>query len=371
MRGTDQKTTHLFSYIDIESRIHAKHPLRLIRGVVNDALLALSPEFERLYAREGRPSIPPEQLLRALLLQAFYSIRSERLLMEQMAFNSLYKWFVGLNPDDPVWDASTFAKNRDRLLEAEVAAKLLKAVVTHPRVKRLMSKEHFSVDGTLIDAWASMKSFRRKDGEDDDAGSSGGGGSNGDRNFRGERRSNETHESRTDPEARLFRKGRGKESRLCYMGHALMENRNGLVVDGCLSRASGTAEREAALEMLDRVRPEKRRITLAGDKGYDVSDFVTELRARNVTPHIAVQGHRTKNGKPRKTVIDRRTTRHDGYRVSQKVRKRVEEIFGWTKSSAGAAKTKFRGKDRVEAGFLLGLSAYNLIRLPKLLEAPA
>jgi len=369
MRGTDEKTTQLFSYIDIESRIHAKHPLRLIREVVSDALLTLSPEFERLYAREGRPSIPPEQLLRALLLQAFYSIRSERLLMEQMAFNSLYKWFVGLNPDDRVWDASVFAKNRDRLLEAEVAAKLLKAVVDHPRVKRLMSKDHFSVDGTLIDAWASMKSFRRKDGEED-AGDTEGGGSNEDCNFRGKRRSNETHESRTDPEARLFRKGNGKESRLCYMGHALMENRNGLVVDGCLSRASGTAEREAALEMLDRGQPEKRRITLAGDKGYDVSDFVKELRARNITPHIAVQGHKTKNGKTRKTAIDRRTTRHAGYRVSQRVRKRVEEIFGWTKSSAGAAKTRFRGKDRVEAAFLLGLSAYNLIRLPKLLEAP-
>lgn len=368
MRGDDGKNKELFSYIDIESRIHTKHPLRLIREVVNDALVSLSPEFERLYAREGRPSIPPERLLRALLLQAFYSIRSERLLMEQMEFNSLYKWFVGLNPDDPVWDASVFAKNRDRLLEAEVASKLLKAVVDHPRVKRLMSKEHFSVDGTLIDAWASMKSFRRKDGEDED----GGPGGNAERNFRGEKRSNETHESRTDPDARLFRKGNGKESRLCYIGHALMENRNGLVVEGCLSRASGTAEREAALAMIDRQRAHRgsKRITLAGDKLYDVRDFIGELRARNVTPHIAIDGHVTKSGKTRKTAIDRRTTRHPGYALSQRIRKRVEEIFGWCKGSAGMAKTKFRGTARVEAAFLLGLSAYNLIRLPKLLEAP-
>jgi transposase len=367
MRGEDRKNKELFSYIDIESRIHAKHPLRLIREVVNDALLKLSPEFERLYAREGRPSIPPERLLRALLLQAFYSIRSERLLMEQMEFNSLYKWFVGLNPDDPVWDASTFAKNRDRLLEAEVAAKLLKAVVDHARVKRLMSKEHFSVDGTLIDAWASMKSFRRKDGSDEDGGS----GGNGERDFRGEKRSNETHESRTDPDARLFRKGNGKESRLCYIGHALMENRNGLVVDGCLSRASGTAEREAALAMIDRQRESRgwKRMTLAGDKLYDVWDFIKALRERNVTPHIAIDGHVTSSGKRRKTAIDRRTTRHPGYRISQTVRKRVEEIFGWGKGSAGMAKTKFRGTARAQEAFLLGLSAYNLIRLPKLLES--
>ena len=367
MRGEDRKNGELFSYIDIESRIHAKHPLRLIREVVNDALLRLSPEFERLYAREGRPSIPPERLLRALLLQAFYSIRSERLLMEQMEFNSLYKWFVGLNPDDRVWDASTFAKNRDRLLEAEVAAKLLRAVIDHPRVKRLLSKEHFSVDGTLIDAWASMKSFRRKDGSDED----GDPGGNGARNFRAEKRSNETHESRTDPDARLFRKGNGKEARLCYIGHALMENRHGLVVDGCLTQATGKAEREAALTMIDRQRAARgsRRITLAGDKLYDSWDFVKALQARKVTPHIAIQGHKTKTGKTRKTAIDGRTTRHAGYAISQRVRKRIEEIFGWGKSSAGMGKTKFRGTTRVQEAFLLGLSAYNLIRLPKLLGA--
>lgn len=367
MRGADRSNGPLFSYIDIESRIHAKHPLRLIREVVNDALAGLSHEFEKLYSHEGRPSIPPERLLRALLLQAFYSIRSERLLMEQMEFNSLYKWFVGLNPDDAVWDASAFCKNRDRFLEADISVQLLQGVIGHPRVKRLLSKEHFSVDGTLIDAWASMKSFRRKDGFDDDAGP----GRNGERDFRDATRSNETHASTTDPEARLYRKGKGKESRLCYMGHALMENRSGLAVAGCLTQATGHAEREAALAMLSQHRTGKRRISLAGDKGYDASAFVRELQARNITPHIAIQGHLSKTGKRRKTAMDGRTTRHPGYALSQIVRKRIEEIFGWAKSSAGMAKTKFKGTKRVAACFVLGLTAYNLIRLPKLLAAPA
>lgn len=367
MRGEDRSNGPLFSYIDIESRIHAKHPLRLIREVVNDALAGLSCEFEKLYAREGRPSIPPERLLRALLLQAFYSIRSERLLMEQMEFNGLYKWFVGLNPDDAVWDASTFCKNRDRLLEADMAVKLLQGVISHPRVKRLLSREHFSVDGTLIDAWASMKSFRRRDGGDDDAPP----GRNAERGFRDAKRSNETHASTTDPDARLYRKGKGKESRLCYMGHALMENRSGLAVAGCLTQATGHAEREAALAMLTQHRKGQRRISLAGDKGYDATEFVRELQARKVTPHIAIQGYATKTGKRRKTAIDGRTTRHPGYAISQIVRKRIEEIFGWAKSSAGMAKTKFRGTKRVAASFILVLTAYNLIRLPKLLAAPA
>jgi len=367
MRGADRSNGQLFSYIDIESRIHAKHPLRLIREVVNDALAGLSAEFEKLYSHEGRPSIPPERLLRALLLQAFYSIRSERLLMEQMEFNSLYKWFVGLNPDDAVWDASAFCKNRDRFLEADISVQLLQGVIGHPRVKRLLSKEHFSVDGTLIDAWASMKSFRRRDGFDDDAGP----GRNGERGWRDAKRSNETHASTTDPEARLYRKGKSKESRLCYMGHALMENRSGLAVAGCLTQATGHAEREAALAMLAQRRTGKRRISLAGDKGYDALAFVHELQARNITPHIAIQGHLTKTGKRRKTAMDGRTTRHPGYAISQIVRKRIEEIFGWTKSSAGMAKTKFKGTKRVAACFMLGLTAYNLIRLPKLLVAPA
>jgi transposase len=365
MRGEDRTSSQLFSYIDIESRIHEKHPLRLIREVVNDALAGLSPEFGRLYAHEGRPSIPPERLLRALLLQAFYSIRSERLLMEQMEFNALYKWFVGLNPDDAVWDASTFCKNRDRLLQSNVGVKLLQAVISHPRVKRLLGKDHFSVDGTLIDAWASMKSFRHKDGGDDE----GGPGRNGERDYHGEKRTNETHESTTDPDARLYRKGAGKESRLCYMGHVLMENRHGLAVAGCLTQASGTAEREAALVMTGRYRKGKRRITLGGDKHFDSFDFVKELQNRNITPHIAIDGHITKTGKTRKTAIDRRTTRHAGYGISQTIRKRIEEIFGWIKSSAGMEQTKFRGTPRVAASFMLALTAYNLIRLPGLLES--
>ncbi|MGH3054054.1 MAG: IS5 family transposase [Gaiellaceae bacterium] len=369
MRGEDRSNGQLFSYVSIEDRIHEKHPLRLIREVVNEALASMSREFDAVYADDGRPSIPPERLLRALLLQAFYSIRSERLLMEQMEFNTLYRWFVGLDPDAPVWDASVFAKNRDRLLEAAIASKFLAAIIAHPRVRRLLSKDHFTVDGTMIDAFASMKSFRRKDGGDDDPDAPGG---NGTRNFRAERRSNETHESTTDKDARLFRKGNGKESRLCYLGHALMENRNGLVVEAELTRATGTAECEAALAMIDRHRPftpgkAHRRITLGGDKGFDRWGFVSALKERKVTPHIAVQGHLSKTGKPRKTAVDARTQRHSGYRVSQIVRKRVEEIFGWTKYAAGQAQTKFRGLKRVAASFIFTVTAYNLIRLPKLL----
>lgn len=369
MRGDDRMNGQLFSYVSVEDRIHAKHPLRLIREVVNDCLASMSGDFDALYASDGRPSIAPERLLRALLLQAFYAIRSERQLMEQMQFNLLYKWFVGLGPDEKVWDASVFAKNRDRLLEAEAAAKLLARIVAHPRVRRLLSKDHFTVDGTMIEAFASMKSFRRKDGEDED----GDPGGNGARNFRGEKRTNETHESATDKDARLFRKGAGKESRLCYLGHVLMENRNGLAVEAELTPATGTAECEAALAMVDRKRPftpgkAHRRITLGGDKGFDRWDFVSALKERKITPHIAVQGHVSKTGKTRKTAVDARTSRHPGYAVSQIVRKRVEEIFGWTKYASGQAKTKFRGLKRVAASFTLTIAAYNLIRLPKLLE---
>lgn len=367
MRGEDGSSGSLFSYVDLEARVPAKHPLRLIRRIVNDVLISLSSDFEALYSHTGRPSIPPEQLLRALLLQAFYSIRSERQLMEQLEFNLLFRWFVGLGIDDAVWDASTFCHNRDRLLEAEVSAMLLRGVVEHRKVRRLLSRDHFSVDGTLIEAWASMKSFRPKGDDDDDAPP----GRNAERDFRGRKRSNESHASTTDPDARLYRKGDGKESRLCYMGHALMENRNGLVVTGALSRAGGTAEREAALEMLGRRRPGGRRITLGADKAYDVTPFVGDLRARKVTPHIAIDGHLTKTGKRRKTAVDGRTTHHAGYAVSQRCRKRIEEVFGWVKVSAGQAKTKFRGRDRVASQFILALAAYNLIRLPRLLaETP-
>ena len=363
MRGTDQQSGSLFSYVDIEARVPAGHPLRRIRELVNTALAKLDERFSGLYAREGRPSIPPERLIRASLLQLLYSIRSERQLMERMEFDLLFRWFVGLGIDDPVWDHSVFSKNRDRLLTTEIAQEFLAGLLSDPKVKRLLSHEHFSVDGTLLKAWASMKSFQPK------GGGSSGSGRNGERNFRGEKRSNKTHASTTDPDARLYRKGDGQESRLCYMGHAVMENRNGLAISGEVTHASGTAEREAALSWLDQRRT-KRRITLGGDKAYDVFDFIEVLKERNVTPHIAVNGNIRWNGIPRKTAIDRRTTRHAGYGISQCIRKRIEEIFGWTKAIGGLAQVKVRGLAKVKAVFLFGLAAYNLIRLPKLLQIP-
>ena len=370
MRGEDRSSGTLFSYVDLEARVPLTHPLRLIGEIVNDVLVSLSADFTSAYSAIGRPSIPPEQLLRALLLQAFYSIRSERQLMEQLEFNMLFRWFVGLGLDDLVWDATVFCHNRDRLLEADVSAKLLNGVIEHKKVRRLLSRDHFSVDGTLIDAWASMKSFRPKGGGDDGNGS--GSGRNQERDFHRHKRSNETHESTTDTDARLYRKGNGRESKICFMGHAFMENRNGLAVGGGVSLATGTAEREEALAMIDKHRPMdgkggKRRITLAGDKGFDVAAFIDDLRERKVTPHIAIQDHLTKTGKRRKTKIDGRTTRHAGYAASQRIRKRIEEIFGWVKVQGGQDKTKFRGRQRVDASFTLALAAYNLIRLPKLL----
>jgi transposase len=368
MRGSDERSGLLFSYVDLEARVRGDHPLRTIREIANGALSDLSRAFSMLYTDFGRPSIAPEKLLRAMLLQAFYGIRSERQLMERLEFDLLFRWFVGLGVDDPVWDHSTFSKNRDRLLEGEIAAKFLAAVLAQPKVKRLLSSDHFSVDGTLIEAWASIKSFRRKDGEDND---SQGPGRNAERNFHQEKRSNETHRSTTDPDARLYKKGDGQPAKLCYMGHALMENRHGLAVGGGVSQASGTAEREKALELIDSRGRRSRRITLGADKGYDVTPFVHDLRARSVTPHIAIDGHLSKTGKRRKTAVDRRTTRHAGYDVSQRCRKRIEEVFGWIKGSAGLAKVKLRGRDRVDATFTLALAAYNLIRLPKLLGAVA
>jgi transposase len=369
MRGSDERSGSLFSYVDLEARVRGDHPLRTIREIANAALTELSREFASLYTDFGRPSIAPEKLLRAMLLQAFYGIRSERQLMERLEFDLLFRWFVGLGVDDPVWDHSTFSKNRDRLLEGEIAAKFLAAVLAQPKVKRLLSSDHFSVDGTLIEAWASIKSFRRKDGSDDDRQ---GPGRNSERSFHKEKRSNETHQSTTDPEAKLYRKGDGQPAKLCYMGHALMENRHGLAVGGGISQATGTAERDKALELIDDYRGEcERRMTLGADKAYDVTPFVHELRGRSVTPHIAIDGHLTKTGKRRKTAIDGRTTRHVGYDISQRCRKRIEEIFGWIKSSAGLAKVKLRGRERVDAAFTLALAAYNLVRLPKLLVAPA
>ncbi|MDT7953979.1 MAG: IS5 family transposase [Acetobacteraceae bacterium] len=365
MRGSDARSGALFSYVDLEQRVRKDHPLRVIRTIADASLEALSADFSELYAaRMGRPSIAPERLLRAMLLQAFYGIRSERQLMERMEYDLLFRWFVGLGIDDGVWDHSTFSKNRDRLLEGEIPAKFLQAVLRQPRVKRLISTDHFSVDGTMIEAWASMKSFRRKDGTDQGGD---GPGRNAERNFHGEARSNDTHESATDPEARLYRKGRGQPAKLCYLGHALMENRNGLAVGGTVTLASGFAEREAALHLLD-AREGRGRASLGADKAYDARQFIGALRARRITPHIAVNGHRRPDGSLRPTAMAKTTLRSPAYGLSQRARKRIEEIFGWMKSSAGLAKVKLRGRARVDAAFTLALAAYNLVRLPKLLE---
>jgi transposase len=371
MRGEDVQTAALFSYVSCEARVPAEHPLRVIRAIVDEALVVLSDGLDALYSANGRPSIAPEKLLRALLLQAFFGIRSERQLMQQLDYNLMFRWFVGLSVDAPVWDASSFSKNRDRLLEGDIARQLLAAVITQPRVKALMSDEHFSVDGTLIQAWASHKSFQPKAGaasDETDKPPSGGGsaGRNAERDWRGMPRSNATHASTTDPDARLARKSDGQSSILAYAGHVLMENRNGLVRDACLTRASGTAERDAALAMLDR-RAGGRRITLGADKGYDVADFIRQVRQRRVTPHIAADRRVSRHGVMRHSEIDARTTRHAGYAVSQRIRKRIEEVFGWTKSAAGIRQTKFRGIARVGWAFSLAAAAYNLVRLPRLL----
>jgi transposase len=339
MRGSDAATGSLFSYVDLEARVPKQHPLRPIRRLADAALGELWADFERLYAPLGRPSIPPERLIRALLLQAFYSIRSERQLMEQLGYNLLFRWFVGLGIDDPVWDVTVFTKNRDRLLEGEVAKRLLAAVLNQAEVKGLLSDEHFSVDGTLIQAWASMKSFRPKDGSGEPPAP----GRNGERDFHGEKRSNATHASTSDPEARLFRKGRGKEAKLCFMGHALMENRHGLVVDSLVSGATGTAERDEARGMVEAM-PGRHRITLGADKHFDTQGFVAGVRALNATPHVA------QNTTNRRSAIDGRTTRHPGYALSQRARKRIEEAFGWIKEVALLRRARHRGKDRGSAG---------------------
>jgi transposase len=363
MRGGDDQTGELFSYVDLEARVRQNHPLRAIRGIVNEALATLAEDLTALYSPIGRPSIPPEKLLRAMLLQAFYSIRSERLLMERLEYDLLFRWFVGIGVDDPAWDHSVFSKNRDRLLEGDIAAKFLDAVLVQPRVKRLLSSDHFSVDGTLIEAWASMKSVKPKGGSGNPPPE--GGGRNAEADFHGQKRTNETHGSTTDPDARLYRKGKGKEAKLCFMGHGLMENRHGLLVDACLTLADGHAERVAALHMVEPHADRSRPITLGADKGYDTQDFVNELRSMKVTPHVA------QNTSGRRSAIDGRTTRHGGYAVSQRIRKRIEEAFGWIKTVACQDKTKFRGRDRVGWAFTFAAAAYNLVRLPKLLTAPA
>jgi transposase len=361
MRGADGRSGELFSYVDLEQRVPSKHPLRLVRTVVNDVLAALDGDFAKAYAQGGRPSIPPERLLRALLLQAFYTIRSERQLMEQLDYNLLYRWFVGLGVDDPVWVPTVFTKNRDRLLEADVARKFLAELMDHKELRGLLSDEHFSVDGTQIAAWASMKSFTAKDGSSDPPGP----GRNGERDFHGEKRGNATHASTTDPEAQLYKKGPGKEAKLSFMGHALMENRSGLIVAATVTKATGTAEREAAEVMIVRRSPGVRRLTLGGDKGYDAASFVADMRALNVTPHIA------QNTSGRRSALDARTTRHPGYAASQRIRKRIEEPFGWGKTIGGLARPMLRGVQKLGFKFTLTMASYNLIRLPKLLGATA
>ena len=360
MRGDDQQQSHIFSYLSPEMRVRKDHPLRAIRAMVDEILTQLSRRFDTMYARVGRPSIAPEKLLRAQLLQMLYSIRSERLLMEEIDYNLLFRWFVGLNADDEVWDATTFTKNRDRLLEADVAKEFLARVVAQAREKGLTSDEHFSVDGTLLEAWASAKSFQAKDEKQspppDDPG-------NPTVNFRGERRSNETHESKTDPEALLARKSEGKESRLSYSGNLLVENRHGLIVDAEVFQANGTAERDAALIMMERL-PGTQPLTVAGDKGFDTFGFVEECRNLNVTPHVA-QNLGRRGG----SAIDGRTTRHSGYAISQRKRKRIEECFGWLKTIALLRKVRHRGVCKVHWIFTLACAAYNLVRMRNLAAA--
>ena len=390
MRGSDEATGSLFSYVDLEERVPARHPLRKIRAVVNDALRSLDGDFDRLYAGEGRPSIAPERLIRASLLQILYSIRSERQLMEQMDYNLLLRWFVGLGIDDAVWVPTVFTKNRDRLLTTEMSRKIMAAILAHREVAPLLSDDHLSVDGTLVKAWASMKSFQAKESASSDGGDDPGDppdtnapptsspdqstaepnpmtrptrrNRNAEVDFRGERRSNATHASTTDPEARLFKKSPGTGAMLCFMGHSLMENRSGLIVQAELTQADGHVERRAAIGMLHRHSPgSTRRLTLAADRGYDSADFVVELRQMVVTPHVA--------RKSRHSAIDGRTTRHHGYAKSQRCRKKIEEPFGWVKTVGGMAQTLYRGIECVRVRFTLAMAACNLARLPKLLAA--
>ncbi len=354
MRGEDAGRVAVFSYVSPEQRVPKEHPLRPLLRIVNDVLGRMSPLFEKLYSHTGRPSIPPEKLLRALLLQVLYTIRSERMLMEQLDYNLLFRWFVGLNMDDLVWDATVFTKNRDRVLGGEVAKVFFEEVLAEARRRSLLSDEHFTVDGTLIEAWASHKSFKPKDQSDSDEG-----GSNPSVDFRRQRRTNDTHASRTDPEARLYKKSKGAESRLCYMGHLMIDNRHGLATNACVTIASGTAEREAAVQMAGEI-PGRGRVTLAADKGYDTRDCIRKLRDRNITPHVA------QNDTNRRSAIDRRTTRHPGYTVSQKKRKLVEQMFGWAKTVGLMRKTRHRGTQRVDWMFIFTAAAFNLVRMRNL-----
>ena len=355
MRGDDQQQSNVFSYVNLEDRVPTDHPLRPIRTAVDQVLKAMSREFDQLYAEGGRASIAPERLLRALLLQVFYSIRSERMLMEQLEYNLLFRWFVGLEMDEPVWNHSTFSKNRDRLLNQDVARSFFARV--REQARPYMSDEHFTVDGTLIEAWASQKSFRKKDGND--------AGEGGD--FHGHKRRNQTHASRTDPDAKLYRKGQGQEARLSYLGHVLTENRHGLIADAMVTEADGRAEREAALLMVhDRWKRGEPIRTVGADKAYDTREFVKLLREMQVRPHVAQNGNRAGG-----SAIDARTTRHSGYEISQRRRPWIERAFGWMKSVGGIRKVKLRGLRKVGWLFLMTAAAFNLWRIPKLSAALA
>jgi transposase len=360
MRGDRREEDDLFSYTPLEDRVPADHPLRVIRKFVDPALAELSPRFDSIYAKTGRPSIPPEQLLRALLLQVLYTIRSERMLCEQLQYNLLFRWFVGLGMEGKVWVPTVFTKNRDRLLEGEIAEAFFTAVLAEARKHGWLSDDHFTVDGTLLEAWASHKSFQPKTARRPGRRAK---GRNPSRNFRGEQRRNDTHESRTDPDARLARKSNGQESKLAYQANVLMENRNGLILDTEVRIATGTAEREAALHMVDRLPPTKRRRTLGADKGYDTQDFVRQLRARNITPHVA------QNDRGRRSAIDDRTTRHAGYAVSQRKRKLVEQTFGWDKTVGLMRKLRHRGLGLVKWMFTFTNAVYNLVRMRTLAGA--
>jgi transposase len=359
MRGQDHQQSDIFSYLSPEQRVRNDHPLRAIRAMADQALRNMSERFDDMYAKTGRPSIPPEKLLRAQLIQMLYSVRSERLLMEEIDYSVLYRWFVGMNLDEPVWDVTVFTKNRDRLLDGDVAREFLGEVVKQAQAKDLTSDEHFTVDGTLIEAWASLKSFQRKDQDKTPPDDSG----NPTVDFHGEKRSNETHESTTDPDALWARKGSGKEAKLSYNGNLLTENRNGLIVNTEILQANGTAERDAALLMLEQV-PGVDRITVGGDKAYDTRDFVAECRNLKVTPQVA-QNTKRSGG----SAIDGRTTRHSGYEVSQKKRKRIEECFGWLKTIALMRKVRHRGLEKVGWVFTFAAAAYNLVRMKNLLAA--
>lgn len=354
MRGEESGQGKLFSFVSVEERVPASHPLRKVRELVDAALARMSADFDRMYSSEGRPSIPPEHLLRALVLQYLYGIRSERLLMEQLNYNLLFRWFVGLQVDDVVWVPTTFTKNRQRLLKADIAHRFLEETVALATERGLTSDEHFSVDGTLLKAWAGQKSFRKKGGRGKGDGS----------DFRGEKRSNDTHESTTDPDARMYRKGPSQESKLSYAGHVVVENRNALVMGCQATRATGFAERETALELLAEI-PRACRGTVGADRAYDTREFVAQLRAQGLRPHVA------QNERNRRSAIDRRTTRFAGYELSQRKRKRVEHPFGWIKAVAGLQQLKHRGLEKVDWIFTLASAAYNLIRLRTLTTAPA